>query len=472
MDVLAEVTQAIAELRRIDPRLHTALSLLNQQLHKITRVLEPIEARSTLQQAEEETPVDAPVVGYIFTGRTIRFAWTDIPGAALYEVRKGSDWDTATFQFRTASLSADIDPVSIGSHTYLFKSINTGGIYSEGAFEVVVLVTPIDPVVITGEVIDNNVLIDWAEPSSVFAIDHYDIYKDGVYLTFVRSSFYARAELISGTYIYRVIAVDVVGNQSANSELALDVSSPLDYILYDVHNSDLSGTLDNIILESDVDKLVGPVDTTISWEDHFIDNTWTSPQDQVDDGFPIYIQPSTFSANPDGYYEEIVDYGTAISSVIVTITWNFNQFDNSDLVQVTIQMATSLDGISYTAFSAGAAQLRTDIRYLKFRVELNAPTNKALMEIFDLRVSLSIKRENDGGFGNSPATDTLGTVVYFNKAFIDVESITVTPISTSSCYAVVDFSDIPNPDSFKVRIYDNAGVRITKDFRWDARGIL
>jgi len=473
MDVSPEVTQAIADLRQINPRLHTALQLLNQQLFNLTRILEPIEVRSTLEQAAAETPVDAPVVGYVFTTKTIRFAWTEITGAALYEVRKGTNWDTAIFQFRTVNLSADVDPILTGSHTYLFKSINTGGVYSEDSFPVIVNVPAIDAVTLSPQVVDNNVIIDWDEPASVFEISKYNVYRDGIFVGFVRASFFTRFEVVGGDYTYSVIAVDIAGNESANSDTLLSVTQPPDYILFDVFDSVLGGTKTNIILESlPLNRIVGPFNLTQTWEDHFSDNTWDHIQDQIDAGYPLYGQPSYTSGSPDGSYEEIIDYGVLFTAVIATITWNFNQFDASDSVNIVVQMASSDDGITYTSFAPGASQLITNMQYLKFKLELTAASDKAIIEIFQLRVSLAVKRENDGGEIDAVSTDVGGTTVSFNKAFKDIDAVVATVKGTTSLKALVDFIDVANPTGFKVLVFNDAGVRQSARAEWHARGIV
>ena len=63
-----------------------------------------------------------------------------------------------------------------------------------------------------------------------------------------------------------------------------------------------------------------------------------------------------------------------------------------------------------------------------------------------------------------------GTVVSFSYAFIDVESITVTPSGTAARIALYDFVDEPNPTIFKVLLFNEAGTRVAGGFSWNARG--
>jgi hypothetical protein len=65
-----------------------------------------------------------------------------------------------------------------------------------------------------------------------------------------------------------------------------------------------------------------------------------------------------------------------------------------------------------------------------------------------------------------------GTIVNFNKAYKDIETITLTPLSTTEQTAIYDFIDIPNPVFFKILLYDSTGTRINGTVSWKARGVV
>ena len=84
---------------------------------------------------------------------------------------------------------------------------------------------------------------------------------------------------------------------------------------------------------------------------------------------------------------------------------------------------------------------------------------------------LDTKQITDSGNGTASASDSGGTSVNFNLSFVDVESITVTPKGSSApVIAIYDFTDTPNPTSFKVLLYNTSGTRVSGDFSWTARG--
>lgn len=97
---------------------------------------------------------------------------------------------------------------------------------------------------------------------------------------------------------------------------------------------------------------------------------------------------------------------------------------------------------------------------------------QALYMMYNLQLRLDIKYSMDGGSANVFAVDAPGTEVFFNKVFKDIDSITVAAKSTVERKVVFDFVDIPNPVSFKVLLYDNAGNRVDGVIAWKARGKL
>jgi hypothetical protein len=91
----------------------------------------------------------------------------------------------------------------------------------------------------------------------------------------------------------------------------------------------------------------------------------------------------------------------------------------------------------------------------------------------ELKASLVIKLENDGGNISAVSTDVAGTVVTFAKTFHSVRSITATVKQTTTRYIVIDFDyTTVDPTQFLVLVFDSAGARVTETIGWQARGIL
>jgi hypothetical protein len=78
--------------------------------------------------------------------------------------------------------------------------------------------------------------------------------------------------------------------------------------------------------------------------------------------------------------------------------------------------------------------------------------------------------DTSAGNATCSATDVGGTTVNFNIPFVDVVSIEVTPKGTSPVIAMYDFTDVPNPTSFKILLFSTSGTRVSGDVSWSVKG--
>ena len=107
----------------------------------------------------------------------------------------------------------------------------------------------------------------------------------------------------------------------------------------------------------------GPVVTGETWEDHFINNGYSTPQDQIDDGYPYFIQPEA----DYGRWEKIVDLGTTIDRVLIHLA-----FTRTDLVgtqPLTPKIAYSVDNVSYTEEVDVLTIHAPSLRYYRIRLD-------------------------------------------------------------------------------------------------------
>jgi hypothetical protein len=63
-------------------------------------------------------------------------------------------------------------------------------------------------------------------------------------------------------------------------------------------------------------------------------------------------------------------------------------------------------------------------------------------------------------------------VVTFTRSFVDVNTIQLTPRGTSLVTPVYDFTDTPNPTSFKVLLFNQAGSRVDGEVSYDVTGVI
>ena len=403
------------------------------------------------------------------TDRNIILAWTSLGAGYTYEIREGATWATANYVTTALGSSVPLNPRVVGSYTFLIKAINQSGSYSAIASSTVVEVPNIGSVSVTNQVISNNILFFWTPPTSSFVIDYYEILRDGILVGRVSGTFFAYFEVVGGTYSYTIRAVDIIGNQSPNEVSAtITVGNPTDYINQaESVDTTFAGTKVNAYYESGV-GLIAPVNLTETWAEHFSNNSWTTPQDQIDAGFPIYIQPSLSSAS----YQKVFDFGAAVSSIIADVSYNSIVINGS--VTVTCSLETSLDNSTWSAPVSGFSLYSASLRYLRVTLTFTpSNTTHDLIRVFSVTAKLNVKLENDGDIVSAVSTDSGGTTVTFNKSFYTVNSIVATVKQTVQRYVVIDYDyTTVNPTTFKVLVFSDAGVRVSDTVGWHARGIL
>lgn len=154
--------------------------------------------------------------------------------------------------------------------------------------------------------------------------------------------------------------------------------------------------------------------------------------------------------------------------------------ENQIIVPVFIPVIPPLSGKNWEVIAPDVLFKKKDYSHFPSVSELRrtialpgAASSLSLIWFYNLRVRLDVKKAVDSGNIVANAGDAGGTTVTFNKAFKDIDSITVSVLkNTTGRIAVYDFVDIPNPVSFKVLVFDTAGVRVTEEVSWKARGII
>lgn len=462
-----DIKNLIQRIKPINPVLYDALDRLATRVDVLDRSLDEVRSQiATVPVTGLAIASDIIVFNYEITKRNIRLTWEQPDSTIVsYEIRMGSgSWDTATRLLNTTTTSAVFDPLVSGTYTYQIKGLDSLGNYSVNSTSIVVVITQPETVSITSQTFGSNVLLYWTEPVSQFEIDYYIIEKDSIEIGQFEGTFANLLELSGGTFAYTIHAVDIAGNEGLENTITITVANPTDFELQDELVSDLSGTKVNAIL--DIDRLIAPVDTTETWSDHFSTNGWTTIQDQIDDGYPLYIQPVPLTAS----YEEVFDFGAIFTNTVVSVSYLSNIISGS--VILSFELEFSDDNVTYTSPVTGLVNFVESVRYVRVTVNFAAADDTSLMEFYEFHVTLNVHREIDSGRDIAVSSDTDGTEFLFNKAFKDVDSITLTTDTTEPVIAIYEFDDIPDPVSFFVKAFDSSGKRITYPISWKARGII
>ena len=320
------------------------------------------------------------------------------------------------------------------------------------------------------QVIDNTVLLYWELPEiSTLPIASVRIKKGGTSWETAEpigdkaGTFTSFSELSKGTYTYRIAVVDTDGNESDSISLTTEVSQPPNYVFNRDFVSTFAGsqvTLVNAYLDTVNTDVILPVNLTETWQEHFVNNNFGSPQAQISAGYPIYIQPGLIPGTPDletGSYTEIFDYITVLASSQITLSIGATVLAGT--VNVTYKISTSLDGVTYKdEYTNVNSIFSTQFRYIKVFVQVTQTTTGGLYKLDSVSVRLDSKQKSDSNnviaYDGTALVNGIshvnGTIANFGKEFIDITSINVTPNSTTPLIAVYDFLDTVKTGTYSI----------------------
>jgi len=417
------------------------------------------------------TAAAAPIVTSSFSGEAAVLDWGAVQGSLAtdaYEIRHGASYAAGTSlgtikgtTFRTAAAWS-------GNRTFWVAARDIGGSTGTAGNTVASVSAPV-AVTITQEVIDNNVLLRWSDARATLPIDYYELRRGATWagatvIGRVNARFSAIFESSSGAFSYWVAGTDLAGNLGALANVTALVSQPPDYSLQYNLNSVFGGTATNFV--ADAGGYLAPVSPTETWQNHFTSRSWTTPQDQITAGYPIYAQPSQST----GSYEEAIDYGTVLAATKITATLTYSTVSGTTTVTPTISVR-KLATDAWTDYAGVSSVFVTDFRFAKIRHDFASTGGGGLVTVTGLNVRYDVKLKNDAGTVSAVSTDSGGTAVSFNVSFVGVHSITVTPKGTAARIGIYDFVDVPNPTIFKVLLFDTAGTRVSGNASWSVKGV-
>ena len=434
---------------------------------------------STSFQVTVSPPV-APSVSYSFNGERVYFSITP-PFASLpivaYEIFDTSTSTRLSIQDSTSFFTK----VTWNLKNFLIRAVDSAG--NKGALttlQIIIQAPSVDSLVT--EVIDNFVLFKWTSTEKSLPILDFEL-RSGV--TWATSTLIGKkaggfttkfeSPRTMTQFTYWLAAIDTAGNYSTPVSATAMVNQPPDYILAADKPASLTGagvTLVNGVIENG--GLVMPINASQSIAQHFTSNSWASPTDQVNAGYPIYIQPGNLS----GYYEEIYDYGALLAAMKITVSYLLTVIAGSVSSSVSITTATDAAFTSNVQTFVGTQAFSTNFRYIKIRLDVTATDDKGICTVTDLKYVLDSKLKNIAGMVYCRASDAGGTTVYLtdnglsggNKVFVDVAAINLSTQSTTPVNEIYDFVDAPYPLSFKALLFSVAGQRIDGYASYSVKG--
>lgn len=241
--------------------------------------------------------------------------------------------------------------------------------------------------------------------------------------------------------------------------------------------------------------LLAPVDISETWQDSTdalaaelsISPSAVTWQDEIDNYGPRYIHP-VLNTNNDtndppssvvpSYFEKIIDLfsdfetETLLSGTRVIVSADIEDVEDGVVVRTFI--SASDDGMTWDEAEEGTQAFFNNFRYVRIRMFFDTPlnNNESLVRIPSINLKLDVKQITDQGVMDALSTDVGGTLQELTKDFLDVESVVATPEDdTLEVFPVVIFEDIPEPSSFRVKVYDRNGNRVSTKISYVVRGV-
>jgi predicted phage tail protein len=453
----------------------------------------------------------------------------------FYLLKRGATWGAATTVATIKGTAYTLKADWGGTQKFWLAAVDINGTEGTPDDADVIVAVPTAPTITQQVIDNNVLLrwndVTQTLPILNYELRKGASWAGGTVIGTKQGGFTTVFETAAGTYTYWLAGIDSAGNYGTPGSVSAVVNQPPDYILQLNQNSIWAGNEVNIYTDPMLGQIVN-VNTTETWQSHFTSNGYTTPQDQINAGFTYYLMPSTTTA---AYEEEFdygtLLAGTKVSAALtstnvvgsttitptirvrgttstaatysqttttITVTSTAHGLTVGDYVFLDFTTGTATDDtyvvataaantftvtapsattsgnvswIKWTTYAGLSEVFVTQFRYFRVRYDFASAGGNDLMLLTALNVRLDSKLRNDAGSGTANSGDVGGTTVTFNVPFVDVQSISVSPSSTTGVIAVYDFVDAPNPTSFKVLLFNTSGTRVSGGFSWSARGV-
>lgn len=383
-----------------------------------------------------------------------------------YEIRSGADWASGAKVFYGQTHNAPpIAPAPGSLLSYWVCARDVFGYYSANPTPVAIAVTPPSQPAVLAEVIDNNVLLRWSDARQTLPIATHEIRRGATWATATSigtksGRFTTIFETQGGQFTYWVAAIDTAGNVGTPGSALATVANPPAYVRqYDQVAS--WETLSNALVESATSAVL-PINTTETFAAHFTANAWASPQDQINAGFPLYMQPNPAS----GFVEDVVDVGVTLASSKVSLTYSADTITGSPVVVPKISVSNASASGPWIDYPGVTSVFATTFRWAKIRVDVSG----GVVRIRDASVRMEVKERTESGTTAAVSTDVGGTLVTFSTPFSSIKSVVLSPQGSTARSTAWDMTP-GDYSKMTVYIFDQAGARASGNVGWSVTGV-
>lgn len=379
---------------------------------------------------------------------------------------------------RMDSTTLAVPAVSVGTHTFLVRAVDSAG--NSGPWGSVDFVAQAPGRVTFFDVgaVDNNVMIYYTDPDRIFfRIREYLVeeVQDGFGAEIGRTDthFFSDIKNKGGVYGYGITPIDVAGNLGQRSVINVTVSDPPDFIIFTEQESLFNGTRVNMELDGK-GSMTGPVPSGETWQENAErvagliggtaeDVTW---QGKADAGYEHWLSPPVGV----GEYVEVVDAGVLVPSTKITV--DVTQTAQEGEPVMTCRIEVSADGTEWREVTDnGTMGFATSFRFVRFSFTWTG----GLVAVSRIFYSLNVRRKTDFGQALCRAEDEGGTEIFYNVTFTEVQSLprpnVVNDTSEGGLTAYTTREEGLNPVSFRCFVKDKEGNRVTATVDWLAGGV-
>jgi len=393
------------------------------------------------------TEAPAPTLTYTFSGQNLILNWTATSGQFAIDHFEVSLNGVVIAKVYAQTYSMPI--TTPDARTFGIRAVDVMGIEGDLGTATIGLPPP-SAVTLTAQVVENNVMLSWTTSTGILPIAGYMLSKGSTPIGLKTGTFTTVVETVAGTWTYWIAPVDTAGNVGTATSVTATTTLPSGYAFHPLWTSTFSGTVTNAQVVGS--SLLAPI---------HVDMSGGVLGDTPLGGVNLITETRTAS------YVEIFDYGTVISALSMQLMYLPVALSGSVSVVPTVSVATSTSGpwtdyVGVTQIGAG------NFRYVKVTLDFSTTDPMARLEITDLVVQVGVRTINDSGTGSAVSTDTSGTNVNFNVTMVELQSLTLTPQSSTPVTMVYNLSSYTSPTNFQVYAYNSSGARVSVPFSWSA----
>lgn len=389
-----------------------------------------------------------------------------------YIVRQGATFATASIIYQGNATSFKQAAGTSGAYSLWVSAVDAAGNEGTATSGAITITPPASMTTTRLDIQANTVAFAWNDAKTSLPIKSYAYYIGNTGDAFAACTFYgkagsdSRSDLIifrsSGAKRVYLVAEDVAGNTSTPVYFDATVTLPANFVLSTEYNGPFPGTLVNAFVGGTSIYLPSPSE---SWSTHFSSRGWSTANDQISAGFPLYFEPGSTT----GSYQDVHDCGKQIANG--TISVSYTQVVLSGSLGVSVQIDWSADNSTWVSGSAGATDANaTNFRYVRVTYSVSGSGGDDLIRLDQVHVVVKSEEKSEFAAITLNASDTNGTAYTTTKGFLDVVSAVFAPsnpsLGTASGIAkwnvYIDDSAAPaTPAKVYVMAWDSSNNRVS-----------